>query len=197
MKAAAEKARREAQAAKDREVAALHRHYQNQLKATKQAARTRLQDLGDDQVDEWEQYAQRDEKAAAFDQLQSEAALAAESQRMANDVAETFGLQGNDPRLSGAQTWVEFRTKAKAAAAADAKAEREAEAERERAARTKSADARLASGELDTLSPGNATGAPSADALMKEYRAKLKTMQGDVDRIAKLQLEYRKKGLSI
>lgn len=198
VKAAAEKARREAQAAKDREVAALHRHYQNQLKVTKQAARARLTDLGDENVDAWEQYAERDEKAAAYDAMQAEAALLAESQRMANDIADTFGLKGDDPRLSGAQTWDEFRTKAKSAAAQDARAEREREAAEERDKQRKQADARLASGELDTLSPGVSVGTPDqATVLEREYRAKLKTMQGDVDRIAKLQLEYRRKGLRL
>lgn len=149
--AAKEEARRELQAAKDREVANLHKQYQEREAKIRSKARTRL--------------ARHDEnEASALDyELANESVLEEaraiveqqrakdESQRRANDIASVYGLKGSDPRLLGASSWDEFHAKAKAAAADDYRKEREAAKAAEEARARKAVDSQIESGELSSL----------------------------------------------
>jgi hypothetical protein len=194
--AAYEQAKRELQSAKDREVASLHRQYQEREAKLRAKARSRL--------------AQHDEGAAtALDyELENESVLdearaivqqqkaKEDSARAANDIADVYGLKGNDPRLLGATSWDDFRAKAKAAAAEDVRKEREAAkaAEDERA--RKAVDRQIASGELNTLDikPSGAVKATLED----EYKRELaKIPRGQVKALTELKFKYRKKGLAI
>jgi len=149
--AAKEEARREAQSAKDREIANLHRQYQEREAALRTKARQRLARHDENDA------AQLDSELANETLLSEARAIVhrdtaeRESRQTANEIAEIYGLKGNDPRLAYAASWEDFRAKAKAAAADDARKEREAVKQAELERERKKVDARVDSGELSGL----------------------------------------------
>lgn len=148
---AKEEARREAQSAKDREIASLHQQYQARERALRAKARTRLARHDEGEAAQLDSELENEsviEQARAI--VQRETATQ-ESRRTANEIADVFGLRGDDPRLLNATDWTDFRTKAKAAAADDARKEREAAKQAEEVKARKVVDQRVDSGELSAL----------------------------------------------
>lgn len=176
VKAAEEKARREAQSAKDREIAQLHQTYQQQLSGVKGAAKRRLKTLGDQNPDDFEHEANDEAGRAEYMAWKQTQAAQQASIKQANEIASVFGLKGDDPRLLNAISWDEFREKAKRAAAEDARKEREAELQAEQEKQRKAANARVNSGELQTLQVNSAP-TLGKDATTEQIIQQLETLQ--------------------
>lgn len=197
VKAAKAEAWREAQAAKDREKAALLKKHDQEIRALREAAKGRLSQLGDEEVDRWDEELTIRQKARAYDELSAEAQNAAAWERFVRDTAHAYDLKPGDPRLEGATSAADLMSKAKAAFqenAEEAKAQARREAEE---ARKAAAQAKVDNGDLDTLG-GPPGGNPDRnDALLKEYREKVAPIRGNTLAITRLKQEYRKKGLKI
>lgn len=146
-----EEVRRELQSTKDKEVVNLHKQYQERERVIREQAKARLARHDENDASQFD----RDmESMTVVDQARAivqQQAAAESSRRQANDIAEVFGLKGNDPRLMDCSSWDEFRDKAKKAAAEDRRKELETERLRESEAARKATDVRVASGELGTL----------------------------------------------
>lgn len=188
---------REAQRQKDKELAKVHKQYQEQIRSVRGAAKTRLSQLGDQHADDWDQYLEVQQKAMQYDAVQAEAQQWAQWSGYVESVASAYGLKGSDPRLTSAQTAEQVVELAKAAMAEDARAERERIKREAEQAERQRVDSKVASGALDTLGAGVPVAPNSEAALRREYEAKLKPLQGNVDAIYKLQREYRTKGLQL
>jgi len=196
VKAAVEKTQREAQAAKDRELARTHQQYQAQLKAQRDQAVSRLKQAGDGNAENWDAEVQTFQKAQAYDAIQAEAAQWQVWNGYVADVAKAHGLEPKDKRLEGAVSSDELLAKAKRAMEEDTKAERERLLKAAQDDRRKAADAKVNSGELDTLG-GTPAAVPENERLRAEYATKLKKAAGNVMAVTMLQKEYRQKGLAI
>lgn len=170
VKAAVAQTRREAQIAKDREVARLHQQYQQKLQQTVGKTREALAQAGvrdtaaveKDMIDgmELEEYRAWKQQSAASQ------ATFEYGTGIIQDIAARFEVEidPNDPALwVPSNSWQEFTDRVRKAATEKAKAAREAEKAKEDAARTKATDARVASGSLDTLdvTPAGATAGAS------------------------------------
>lgn len=187
---------REAQREADKRAAKLHQQYQQQLKSVKGEAVERLRAVGDRGADDWAEFQELRAKAAQLDAAQAEADRWQQWTQYVEQVASAYGLKGSDPRLAAAADANDLLARAKAAMSEDARAERERiKSEADAAERTR-ADQKVNSGALDAVGAGVPV-AETADALMAEYRSKLKPLQGKVEAIAQLQHEYRAKGLPI
>lgn len=195
VKAAKAEAWREAQAAKDREKAALLKKHDQEIRALRDAAKGRLSQLGDEEVDRWDEELTIRQKARAYDELSAEAQNAAAWERFVRDTAHAYDLKPGDPRLEGATSAADLMSKAKAAFqenAEQAKAQARREAEE---ARKAAAQAKVDNGDLDTLTgPGERL--PEGERLRKAYQEeKAKLRAGDVLGVTRLNQKYRKQGL--
>lgn len=194
-KAARAEALREAQAAKDRELARLHKEYQTREKELKAAAAARLQKVGFDQPDDVFEDVEIRQKARQFDAISQEAQQAAEWQNYVEGVATAYGLTASDPRLSGAVSAQDLQAKAKAAMLEEAAKERERALADARKAATAAAQAKVDNGDLDVLG-----GAPSAPApgLMEQYNKEMLAARGKgLAAGTAIRDKYRAKGLNV
>lgn len=200
VKAAAERARREAQAEKDRETARLHREYQQQLRAAAesgkrrvQAAAQAIQSRGDPEqavalVDVFE-------KAEAFDRWQSQQAQAQQWHTYVANAAQGAGLEPGDPRIQNAVSAEDLAAKIAAAVRADERAAIEAARERAVEAEKRALEARAASGELDTLG-GNPAGAVVLTA--DKYKQEMLAARGKGMEVGRaIKEKYRKAGVDV
>lgn len=163
-KAAADKARREAQSNADKQMAKLHQQYQAQIRELKQAVAPRLQKAGFE-PDPIFQDVDVLQKARQFDELSAQARQAAEWQQHVEGVAAAYGLNAADERLAGATSAQDLLVRAQAAMQADAAKAREQALTEARAAAAAAATARVENGDLDTLG-----GAPAAATLTHKQK---------------------------
>ena len=180
---------------KDRELAKVHQQYQAREKALRSQARQRLEQVGDEDAQAWEQGQAINEKAQAYDAMQQQAQAWQAWNDYTAQIASAYGLETNDPRLGNAQDAEQLVSAAKKAMADDAKAEKKqlkAEATQNKKA---ALDKKVASGELDSLS-----GVPAGKVgdLRDQYeRAKKDVRRGNVLGHTELRVKYRKLGLEI
>lgn len=170
VKAALERTKREAQSAGDREVARVHRSYQQKFQQTVGKTREALTQAGVRNVAEVEQDMidgmELEEYRAWKQQSAAQAATLQYGTGIIQDIAARFEVEidPNDPALwVASSSWDEFTDRVRKAATEKVKAAREAEKAKEDAAKTKATDARVASGSLDTLgvTPAGATAGAS------------------------------------
>ena len=180
---------------KDRELAKVHQQYQARERALRSQARQRLEQVGDEDAQAWEQGQAINEKAQAYDAMQQQAQAWQAWNSYTAEVASAYGLETTDARLGNAQNADELVSAAKKAMAEDAKAEKK-QLKAEATAQKKAAlDKKVASGELDSLS-----GAPAGKVgdLRDQYeRAKKDVRRGNVLGHTELRVKYRKLGLDI
>jgi len=194
VKAAVENARREAQAQKDREVARLHKEYQEREKHIRQQAVGRLKEAGDDNADAWDRYLDTEGKAAAYDVLQQQREAERAWETWVAHTADAHGLDPADPRLRGAESAQDLLAKARKAMTEDAASERKRLREEADAKAKERLDGAIGDGNMNVMT-GQPAGARSLEA---EYKAALaKIPRGQIMAITKLQSEYRKKGLKL
>jgi len=180
---------------KDRELAKVHQQYQARERALRAQARQRLEQVGDEDAQAWEQQQAISEKAQAYDAMQQQAQAWQAWNSYTAEVASAYGLEATDPRLGNAQNADELVSAAKKAMAEDAKAERTRIKEEAAAEKKAALDKKVASGELDSLS-----GAPAGKVgdLRDQYeRAKKNVRRGNVLKHTELRQKYRKLGLDI
>lgn len=197
VKAAEEKTRREAQAAKDREVARLHQEYQQKLKAEREQATARMRQLGDKDADGWAAQTDVLDKARKYEQIEAEAQRVQAWNDYAATVAKAYGLDPSDKRLANPASADDFVEKARKAMAEDVDSERKKLLEKAADEKRRATDARIASGELDTLGGKPAGGAGTGD-VWKDYQQELAANRGKGNAVgAKIRAKYRELGLNV
>lgn len=197
VKAAAEQARREVQAAKDRETAKLHRDYQAQLRATKQAATQTLAQQGVENPQEWERSLDVWSKAQMYDQYTAEQQQLAEWNGYVSQAATQAGLDPSDARLQGATDAVDLAAKIAKAAKEDARKELEAEKLKLKAEEQAAMAAQVASGQLHVLSGAPASGGPSTSTADKYKQEMLAARGKGREAILAIKEKYRKAGVDV
>lgn len=202
--AAKQEALREAQSAKDREIARLHQQYQQRERTLLTKVKGTLKASGFENADQLEQQlaaeSELGEYRALKNQQAAQAASLAHGEGLIRDIAENYEIKipANDPRLWGEpfDNWDQFRERVRSLARAEVAARRAAEKAAQETSTREAVDTRLTSGELTTLGGVPAGGRKSDAAVQDEYQKKLKQVQGNVDAIVQLKREYRKKGLA-
>ena len=180
---------------KDRELARVHQQYQHRERAIRHQARERLESVGDEDAQAWEQQNNLTEKAAAYDSMQQQAHAWQAWNDHVGQGASAYGLKGEDPRLANAESADDLVTKAKSAMAQDAKEERAKAKEEATTAKKEQLEQKAASGDLDSLSglPAGATG----DLRQQYERAKSQVRRGNIIGHTELRQKYRKLGLEL
>jgi len=188
VKAAEERARREAQSKADQEKARIHQNYQQQLRNRTGAAKQAIE-RGDD-PNQWEQGVAVWEKAQMYDQMAQEQAQLAEWQGFVSRSAANAGLDASDPRLANIADAEDLAAKIARAVREDARKELEAERLAAENARQAALQAKVASGDLTVL--GGTTAATSLssavdlETINAELADLLREPTKNKDRIAKL-----------
>lgn len=179
VKAAVAEARREAQAAKDREIARLHQTHQAETRAIREQATGRMKQLGDTQADNWDQQVQDRRDAEQYRLIQDQAQTYQQQldawNGYANGVAQAHGLSLTDARLNGARDGADLLERAKKAMAEDVEKERKRLLSDAQTAKTAAIDQQVAAGDLDTLN-GAPAGSPEREAKRKQLTSRLQDL---------------------
>lgn len=178
VKSAADKARREAQTSKDKEVARLHQSYQERIRQTVGKATKVLEQHGVKDTAQVEQAfvddIELDEYRAWKQQAAAQASTFEYGTGIIKDIAARYEveLDVNDQTLwQAAENWDVFTERVRKTANDKARTAREAARAAEDDDRRKAVDSRVASGSLDTLQVTPA-GAASAEDEFNNYKPK-------------------------
>jgi hypothetical protein len=194
-KAAAAEARREAQSKHDQQTARLHKEYQARERELKAAASARLGKAGYDDPDTIFRDVEVLQKARQYDELSAQAQQAAEWDNYVEGLATAYGLAPSDPRLAGAGSAQELKSKANAAMLEDAAKEREKAVKEARAAAVARAEAKVDNGDLDTLGGAPPAGSPS---LEERYKKEMLAAKGQGARKGReIREKYRAQGVDV
>lgn len=195
-KAARDAALREAQSAKDREIANVHKHYQSLLKGQRETAKSRLRELGDRDAEAFDRVLELEQKAQQFDAIATQAEQARQWEAYVGEIAKAYGLTASDPRLNGATSAEHLVSLAKNAMAEDARAERERIRTEEESKRRKAVDERVSSGSLETLGTGTPASGATRD-LEADYKKEMLGARGKGATVGRgIRDKYRELGLN-
>lgn len=195
VKAAREEARREAQASKDRELAQVHKTYQQRERALRDQAVSRLKGAGDTSAEAWDQQVETLTKAQQFDAIQQQASEWQAWNGYVAQIAQAYRLDPADKRLQGATDAQDLQARASKAMQDDVAVERKTLLTQAQAAKTAAVDAKVAAGELDTLGGApapNLSHQQQVEQAQKDLKAELKRPgRHDMGKIDKLKAIVR------
>ena len=203
--AAKDEARREAQSAKDREIARLHQTYQQREKALLSKVKGTLQSAGYEDADRLEQQLVAESELEEYRAMKSQQAAKASSQSygegLIQDIADRYEVKipKNDPRLwdEPFENWDQFKERIRELAKTEVAAKRAAEKEKMEGERREAVDTRLASGELNTLG-GAPSGTPSGNQLDEKYKKEMYAVRGKGNMVGRdIKDKYRKLGVEV
>ncbi len=176
-----EQKRRELQAAKDRELAAIRRQQQAHTQALIQQAQAQVAQYSPEAAAALPQAFVEQAELAEY-RAGKEAAQAAEADRVkTQEIVESYGLKFEDPRLwqNPPDSWAALHAVCKNLLAQDARAERQRLKEEAEAEARAQVDGHVQSGALTTLTAAPA-GSPNKAARAEELYAKLYALMAGV-----------------